>query len=48
MWKGVFVAALEFPVIARIEDDHVVVDLRTVFEDQEPDLLHCCTGRRSA
>jgi len=27
------------PVIARIEDDHVVVDLRTVFEDQEPDLV---------
>jgi len=27
------------PVIARIEDDHVVVDLRTVFEDQEPDLI---------
>lgn len=27
------------PVIARIEDDHVVIDLRTVFEDQEPDLV---------
>src|SRR5437879_3345189 len=27
------------PVIARIENDHVVVDLRTVFEDQEPDLV---------
>src|SRR5256885_11023727 len=27
------------PVIARIEDDHVVVDLRTVVEDQEPDLV---------
>lgn len=25
-------------VIARIEDDHLVVDLRTVFEDQEPEL----------
>jgi L-seryl-tRNA(Ser) seleniumtransferase len=27
------------PVIARIEDDHVVIDLRTVFEDQEPELV---------
>jgi len=26
-------------VVARIEDDHVVVDLRTVFEDQEPELV---------
>ena len=26
-------------VIARIEKDHVVVDLRTVFEEQEPDLV---------
>jgi L-seryl-tRNA(Ser) seleniumtransferase len=26
------------PVIARIEDDHIVIDLRTVFEDQEPEL----------
>ncbi len=26
------------PVISRIEDDHVVIDLRTVFEDQEPEL----------
>jgi L-seryl-tRNA(Ser) seleniumtransferase len=26
-------------VIARIEDDHVVIDLRTVFEDQEPELV---------
>jgi L-seryl-tRNA(Ser) seleniumtransferase len=26
-------------VISRIEDDHVVIDLRTVFEDQEPDLV---------
>ncbi len=25
-------------VISRIEDDHVVIDLRTVFEDQEPEL----------
>jgi len=25
-------------VIARIEDDHIVIDLRTVFEDQEPEL----------
>jgi len=25
-------------VIARIEDDHLVIDLRTVFEDQEPEL----------
>jgi L-seryl-tRNA(Ser) seleniumtransferase len=25
-------------VIARIEDDHIVIDLRTVFEDQETDL----------
>jgi L-seryl-tRNA(Ser) seleniumtransferase len=25
-------------VIARIEDDHVVIDLRTVFEEQEPEL----------
>ncbi|HJZ66188.1 MAG TPA: L-seryl-tRNA(Sec) selenium transferase [Candidatus Acidoferrum sp.] len=27
------------PVIARIEDDHLVVDLRTVFEDQEHELV---------
>jgi L-seryl-tRNA(Ser) seleniumtransferase len=27
------------PVIARIEDDRVVLDLRTVFEDQEPELV---------
>jgi L-seryl-tRNA(Ser) seleniumtransferase len=26
------------PVIARIEDDHIVIDLRTVFEDQETEL----------
>ena len=26
------------PVIARIEDDHLVVDIRTVFEDQEHEL----------
>jgi L-seryl-tRNA(Ser) seleniumtransferase len=26
------------PVIARIENDHIVIDLRTVFEDQEPEL----------
>jgi len=26
-------------VVARIEDDHVVLDLRTVFEDQQPDLV---------
>lgn len=26
------------PVIARIEDDHLVIDLRTVFEDQEHEL----------
>ena len=26
-------------VIARIEDDHVVLDLRTVFEDQQSDLV---------
>jgi L-seryl-tRNA(Ser) seleniumtransferase len=26
-------------VIARIEDDHLVIDLRTVFEDQEPELV---------
>jgi L-seryl-tRNA(Ser) seleniumtransferase len=25
-------------VIARIEEDHIVIDLRTVFEDQEPEL----------
>jgi L-seryl-tRNA(Ser) seleniumtransferase len=25
-------------VISRIEDDHLVIDLRTVFEDQEPEL----------
>jgi L-seryl-tRNA(Ser) seleniumtransferase len=25
-------------IIARIENDHLVVDLRTVFEDQEPEL----------
>jgi L-seryl-tRNA(Ser) seleniumtransferase len=25
-------------VIARIEDDHLIIDLRTVFEDQEPEL----------
>ncbi len=26
------------PVIARIEDDHVILDLRTVFPDEEPTL----------
>jgi L-seryl-tRNA(Ser) seleniumtransferase len=26
------------PVIARIEDDHLVIDLRTVFDDQEHEL----------
>jgi L-seryl-tRNA(Ser) seleniumtransferase len=28
------------PVIARIEDDHLLLDLRTVFPEQEPALLH--------
>ncbi len=28
----------EIPVIARIEDDHVLIDLRTVFPEQEPAL----------
>jgi L-seryl-tRNA(Ser) seleniumtransferase len=27
------------PVIARVEDDHLVVDLRTVFLEQEPHLM---------
>ena len=27
------------PVIARVEDDHLVVDLRTVFPEQEPHLI---------
>jgi hypothetical protein len=26
-------------VIARIEDDHVILDLRTVFPDEEPALV---------
>jgi hypothetical protein len=32
-------AALGPPVIARVEDDHLVVDLRTVFLEQEPHLV---------
>ncbi len=32
--------AMPLPVIGRIVDDHVVLDLRTVGLDEEPDLLH--------
>jgi L-seryl-tRNA(Ser) seleniumtransferase len=32
------------PVVARIEDDRLVLDPRTVFESQEPDLLHSLRG----
>jgi L-seryl-tRNA(Ser) seleniumtransferase len=31
---------LDLPVIARIEDDRVVLDLRTVFDDEDDDLAH--------
>jgi hypothetical protein len=31
-------------VISRIEDANVVIDLRTVFEDQEPDLVRALSG----
>ena len=31
---------LDPPVIARIEKDRLVLDLRTVFEDEEGDLVH--------
>jgi len=32
------------PVISRIEDDHVVIDLRTVFEDQQPELVRALSA----